>query len=206
MAGTVEPAAPPVAAKGSEEPAAVAPPRAPAPRDEPPGCVLVARRCVEPPLEDLVEPAVESAPPPRRPGWEACEPEPADAPLAPEVEPPEPPEPVAAEPPPRGSEPPEPVVPPLDPPPPEDGSGTEGTLTAGVETGPTFTEGTVTSGVDEGVGTLVPPGRSSAAGTAVVVGAAASTLISAASVTTAASVALRKTPAIFIPEYPRTEL
>ena len=87
------------------------------------------------------------------------------------------------------------LPPPPSPPPPVEGTGTDGTLTSGVETGPTVTEGTFTSGVDDGVGTLVPPGRSIAAGAAVMVGAAASRQTSDTSVTTVASVALRKTPA-----------
>ena len=84
-----------------------------------------------------------------------------------------------------------------------DGTGTEGTLTSGVETGPTLTEGTFTGGVDDGVGTLGPPGTSTLAGMAVSVGTAASRQTSAASANTVASVALRKTPAVVIREYPR---
>jgi hypothetical protein len=144
----------------------------------------------------LIVPDVESAPGRGRIGWIAREPEPIEALPPPEGAP----EPLEAADPVEPSEPPPSGSPP--PPLPVDGTGTVGALTGGVWTGPTFTGGTFTSGVDDGVGTLVPPGRSSAAGTAVMVGAAASRLTSAASVTTAASVALRKTPAIFIPEYP----
>jgi hypothetical protein len=143
---------------------------------------------------------VESAP--GRRGRAACEPELVEAlPLEAEAGP----DPEALEPPPRGvvsgAPPPDPPPDPL--PPDVGGTGTEGTLTAGVETGPAFTEGTVASGVDDGVGTLVPPGRSTFAGMAVRVGVAASTQTSPASVNSAASVALRKTPAVVIREYPR---
>jgi hypothetical protein len=100
-----------------------------------------------------------------------------------------------------GAPPPDPLPP--DPPLPDaDGTGTEGTLVSGVETGPAVTEGTVTSGVDDGAGTLVPPGRSTFAGMAVSVGIVASTQTSPASVNSVASVALRKTPAVVIREYP----
>jgi hypothetical protein len=146
---------------------------------------------------------LESAP--GRAGRAACEPElleelPVEADAVPDPE--------APEPPPRGvvsgAPPPDPLSP--DPPPPDvdgDGTGTEGTLAAGVETGPAFTEGTVTSGVEAGAGALVPPGRSTFAGMAVSVGVAASTQTSPASVNSVASVALRKTPAVVIREYPR---
>jgi hypothetical protein len=137
-------------------------------------------------------------------GCEACEPE-LEALELPAAEADEVPDP---EPSPRAvvSEPvvPDPVSP--EPPLPDvEGSGSDGTLTSGVETEPTLTEGTVADGVEEGVGTLVPPGRSRAAGMAVSVGVAASRQTSAASANTVASVALRKTPAVVIRECPRRE-
>jgi hypothetical protein len=175
-------------------------PRVPAPRVEP---ALVERGRADPPPEDLIVLDVE--PPAGRRGRAACEPELLDA-LPVEAD--EVPDPEAPEPPPRG------VVsggPPPDPPPPDPplgdvgGTGTEGTLAAGVETGPAVTEGTLTSGVDDGAGTLVPPGRSTFAGMAVSVGVAASTQTIPASVKSVASVALRKTPAVVIREYPDAE-
>ena len=86
--------------------------------------------------------------------------------------------------------------------PPVEGSGSEGTLSGGVWTGPTLTEGTLTWGVEEGVGTLVPPGRSIAAGTTATVADATDRQASAAPVAATASMALRRIPAGFTPEYP----
>ncbi|HEV7460895.1 MAG TPA: hypothetical protein VGN78_10190 [Solirubrobacteraceae bacterium] len=201
----------PADAKGLAEPpdpgAPGAPvPRVPAPRFGPAtGPPPVERRCTAPSPEELVVGAVEPVP-----GRAAWEPEPVE-PLAPAVD--ELPDP---EPPPRGAlsdaPPPEPLPdpPPAEPPPspdpPVEGTGTEGTLTGGVDTGPTLTAGTFTGGVDDGVGTLGPTGRSTFAGMAVSVGTAASAHTSPTSAKTVASAALRKTPAVVIPEYPQCEL
>jgi hypothetical protein len=200
--GSAAPGAVPAEPNGLAEPPDPAAARAPAAPWAEPG--LVERRWAEPPPEGLPVLDVESVT--DRPGRTACELEPAE-PLPLEVG--EAPEPDAfvLEPPPRGAVPDPPLPEPPSPDPPDvGGKGTEGTLTAGVDAGPTLTEGTFTGGVDDGAGTLGPTGRSMFAGTAVSVGADASTQTSPASVNSVASVALRKTPAVVIREYPRREL
>src|SRR2546421_12766948 len=86
--------------------------------------------------------------------------------------------------------------------PPVEGSGSEGTLADGVWTGPTLTEGTLTWGVEEGVGTLVPPGRSIAAGTTATVAEARDRQARAAPPAAAAGMAPRRVPARILPAYP----